>query len=90
VHPLLAGSPAIDTGSDADCPAEDQLGTPRPVDGDGDTIATCDRGAVEFVPEPSTPLVLLGALAGAVAAARARRPGSCATQTPRTTASSNA
>lgn len=44
---LLAGSPAIDAGDDAGCPAEDQRGRPRPADGDGDGAAACDIGAYE-------------------------------------------
>jgi predicted outer membrane repeat protein len=47
-HALLPGSPAIDAGSPTTCPPEDQLGTPRPVDGDGDGSAVCDIGAVEY------------------------------------------
>ncbi len=41
------GSPAIDMGDDAHCPATDARGVARPYDGDGDTVATCDIGAVE-------------------------------------------
>jgi hypothetical protein len=48
--PLLAGSPAIDAGNNAACPAADQRGQPRPVDGNGDGTATCDIGAIEFFP----------------------------------------
>jgi hypothetical protein len=42
----LPGAAAIDRGSEA-CPADDQRGLPRPVDGDGDGTAACDAGAVE-------------------------------------------
>jgi Ca2+-binding RTX toxin-like protein len=50
-HNLVAGSPAIDVFFTA-CPATDQRGFLRPVDGNGDTIATCDIGAVEFGSPP--------------------------------------
>ena len=40
--PLLPGSPAIDAGNDAACPATDQLDTPR--------LGACDIGAIEFYP----------------------------------------
>lgn len=55
-HPLGVGSPAIDSGSDlpphpsvghAGCSPVDQLGTTRPVDGNGDGTAICDIGAIE-------------------------------------------
>lgn len=58
-HPLADASPAIDAGDPAGCvgwdPASamdtamptDQRGEPRPTDGDGDTVATCDAGAFE-------------------------------------------
>ena len=54
-------SPAIDAGDDIACPATDQRGEPRPVDGNKvpDGVANCDIGAVE-VPEPDQ-LFLLGA-----------------------------
>jgi hypothetical protein len=46
---LAAGHPAIDHVADGGCgtPSTDQLGTSRPVDGDGDGYATCDAGAIE-------------------------------------------
>jgi len=40
-HMPLAGSPAIDSGTNIGCPATDQRGKPRPVNG------VCDVGAVE-------------------------------------------
>ncbi|MFN7952517.1 MAG: choice-of-anchor Q domain-containing protein [bacterium] len=46
-RPMLPGSPAIDSGDPNNCPASDQHGAPRPVDGDGDGTAACDRGAFE-------------------------------------------
>lgn len=46
-HALDIGSPAIDAGDNAACTATDQRGFPRPADGDGDTSAICDIGAIE-------------------------------------------
>lgn len=43
-HALLSGSPAIDTGSNTNCPAVDQRGVPRPQG------ASCDIGAYELQP----------------------------------------
>ena len=47
-HALIAGSPAIDSGSNSGCPSADQRGLTRPVDGNFDGTATCDIGAYEF------------------------------------------
>ncbi len=46
-HALQPGSPAIDAGTNAGCPATDQRGVARPYDGDNDATATCDIGSVE-------------------------------------------
>jgi hypothetical protein len=53
-HALRSDSPAVDEGTGItsatffDCPATDQRGFTRPVDGDGDGTAECDIGAFEF------------------------------------------
>lgn len=46
---LLAGSPAIDAGTNAGCPATDQRGVSRPANG------TCDIGAFEVNGEAAAP-----------------------------------
>jgi CSLREA domain-containing protein len=48
---LLPGSPAIDAGDNAGCPATDQRGVSRPQG------VACDIGAYEFVPPDVTPPV---------------------------------
>ncbi|BAP55042.1 hypothetical protein THII_0745 [Thioploca ingrica] len=53
---LSDGSPAIDAGDNSTCLATDQLGKLRPIDGNNDSSAICDIGAVEkdpgVVPQP--------------------------------------
>ncbi|RMF39901.1 MAG: hypothetical protein D6755_13910, partial [Anaerolineae bacterium] len=41
------GSPAIDAGTNAGCPATDQRGATRPADGNHDATSACDIGAYE-------------------------------------------
>lgn len=38
---------AIPAAEVANCPADDSAGAARPIDGDGDGVARCDRGALE-------------------------------------------
>ena len=46
-HALSSGSPAVDAADNTGCPATDQRGVVRPVDGNGDSVAACDIGAFE-------------------------------------------
>ena len=50
---LRRGSPCIDAGANAYCPANDLDGAARPLDGDGDGRAICDMGAYEFPTLPA-------------------------------------
>lgn len=52
----LPGSPVIDSGFEADCLGTDQRGRVRPQDGDGNTLAVCDKGAVELSPADIDPV----------------------------------
>jgi CSLREA domain-containing protein len=53
-HALLPGSPAIDAGTNAGCPATDQRGVARPFG------PACDIGAFEYVVRVYLPLLLRG------------------------------
>jgi len=48
-HALLPNSPAVDAATNAGCPATDQRGISRPLDGNNDGSFICDIGAYELV-----------------------------------------
>ncbi len=79
---LLAGSSAIDTGTNSGCPSIDQRLVARPQDGDTNSSLICDIGAYElpgFLPVTTIPalsfkgLALLGLLLAAGALGVLRR-----------------
>jgi len=47
---LQPASAAVDSGDNTHAAATDVNGVSRPLDGDGDGLAVCDRGAYEYVP----------------------------------------
>jgi len=54
-HPVTQGSPAIDAGNPATCPAKDQRGVSRPQG------AACDIGAYEYaVSGPAATIMIIG------------------------------
>ncbi len=63
-HKLAAGSPAIDVGNPVTnpCPFADQRGVIRPLDGNGDGVASCDIGSFELAASivAPTPTVVAG------------------------------
>ncbi|MDJ0785080.1 MAG: DUF4347 domain-containing protein, partial [Desulfosarcinaceae bacterium] len=50
-HLPLGGSPVVDAGTATGPPVVDQRGISRPLDGDGDTTAAVDIGAIEVEPD---------------------------------------
>ncbi|MFZ5808834.1 MAG: virginiamycin B lyase family protein [Chloroflexota bacterium] len=48
VFALQPGSVAIDASANSDCPAVDQRGAARPLDGNNDGVAVCDIGSYEY------------------------------------------
>ncbi|MBK8617577.1 MAG: S-layer homology domain-containing protein [Anaerolineales bacterium] len=58
---LLSGSPAIDPAGNTSCITEDQRGYSRPQDGDNNSTATCDIGALEVSGTPAVHVTRLDA-----------------------------
>lgn len=58
-YPLLASSPAIDSGETISALTQDQRSLPRPFDGNGDGVAKFDIGAFELQEVLSPPLVTI-------------------------------
>lgn len=54
-HAIGPDSPAVDAGSNNDCPATDQRGRVRPFDGDDDSTAVCDIGPYEYGSDDTPP-----------------------------------
>lgn len=45
---LQAGSPCLDMADSGSAPADDKLGMPRPLDGDGNRVSQADMGCYEY------------------------------------------
>ncbi|HPH96934.1 MAG TPA: choice-of-anchor Q domain-containing protein [Anaerolineaceae bacterium] len=58
LYPLKPKSPAIDAGDNTACPATDQRGMIRPLDGNIDGSAVCDLGAYESAIQVYLPLLV--------------------------------
>lgn len=57
-YDLVHGSAAIDAGDNRFCPATDQRGVARPIDGDSNGSTACDIGAVEAPQRPPVVVTL--------------------------------
>src|SRR5262245_15816831 len=77
-HALISGSPAIDAGSNTGCPATDQRGFLRPVNGNLGPLVTCDMGAFELNTVATT---LVGAVLPTERTAQGPTPGPASTVT---------